>query len=131
MTPTSTIAPPAIALTNLHKRFHAAGTTVAAVNGLSLTVAPGEIVAFLGPNGAGKTTTLDILLGLTRPDQGTVAVFGRSPAEAVADGRVSAVLQSGGLLADLTVRDTVRMIGALFARTRPVDEVLTSTMRSA
>jgi ABC-2 type transport system ATP-binding protein len=122
MTPTSSIAA-AIELTNLHKRFR--GATAPAVNGLSLTVAPGEIVAFLGPNGAGKTTTIDMLLGLLRPDRGEVALFGRDPGEVVAAGRVSAVLQSGGLLKDLTVAETVRMIGALFGSPRPAEEVLT------
>ena len=48
---------------------------VVAVDSLDLTVAPGEVVAFLGPNGAGKSTTLDVVLGFTRPDAGTAAVW--------------------------------------------------------
>ena len=56
------------------------GTPVVAVDDVDLTIQPGEIVAFLGPNGAGKTTTVDMLLGLTRPDAGTVEVFGMEPA---------------------------------------------------
>ena len=51
----------------------------AAVDGLDLTVAAGEIVGLLGPNGAGKTTTLHAVLGLLRPTGGSVRVFGRSP----------------------------------------------------
>ncbi len=82
----------AIALTGLVKRFG----DVTAVAGLDLTVRPGEIVAFLGPNGAGKTTTIDMLLGLSRPSSGTVEVFGMDPSEAVAHGRVAAVMQTGG-----------------------------------
>jgi ABC-type Fe3+/spermidine/putrescine transport system ATPase subunit len=78
---------------------------VHAVNGIDLQVASGEIVAFLGPNGAGKTTTIDMLLGLSKPDSGSVTVHGHSPRGAIARGQVSAVLQSGGLLKDLTVRD--------------------------
>jgi ABC-2 type transport system ATP-binding protein len=97
---------------------------VTAVDGLDLTVEPGEIVAFLGPNGAGKTTTIDMVLGLSRPDGGTVEVYGTSPRSAVAHGLVSAVMQTGGLLKDLTVRETVELTAALFAHTRPVDEVL-------
>ncbi|MGN7133438.1 ABC transporter ATP-binding protein [Rhodococcoides corynebacterioides] len=111
---------PAVELDGLQKSFG----SVTAVDGLSLTVHPGEIVAFLGPNGAGKTTTLDMLLGLTRPDRGTVRVFGATPREAVASGRISAVLQSGGLLRDVTVAETVRLVAALHASARPVDEVL-------
>jgi ABC-2 type transport system ATP-binding protein len=52
---------------------------IAAVNGVGLTVRGGEIYGFLGPNGAGKTTTLRILLGLIRPNAGTVRLFGRDP----------------------------------------------------
>jgi ABC-2 type transport system ATP-binding protein len=97
---------------------------VHAVNGIDLQVAPGEIVAFLGPNGAGKTTTIDMLLGLSKPDSGSVAVYGHSPRGAIARGQVSAVLQSGGLLKDLTVRETVTLTSTFFANSRPVDEVL-------
>ncbi len=112
--------PPAVALRGLRKSFGA----VTAVDGLDLTVRAGEIVGFLGPNGAGKTTTIDLLLGLARPDAGTVEVFGLTPRRAVAEGRVAAVMQTGGLLKDLTVAETVRLTAALFADTRPVDEVL-------
>jgi ABC-2 type transport system ATP-binding protein len=116
---------PAIELVDLHKRFSVkGGDPVQAVDGIDLTVQPGEIVAFLGPNGAGKTTTIDMLLGLATPDTGQVRLFGRSPEEAVATGRVSAVMQSGGLLKDLTVEETVQLVGSLFASTRPVSEVL-------
>jgi ABC-2 type transport system ATP-binding protein len=97
-------ATPAIRAAGLRKTFRATdGSTVVAVDGVDLSVAPGEIVAFLGPNGAGKTTTVDMLLGLTRPDAGTVEVYGTDPGRAVRAGRVSAVMQTGGLLPDFTV----------------------------
>src|SRR3954453_23607888 len=111
---------PAVALRGLTKRFGA----VTAVDGLDLTIEPGEIVAFLGPNGAGKTSTIDMVLGLSRPDAGTAEVFGMAPRTAVAHGLVTAVMQSGGLLKDLTVAETVELTAALFAHTRPVTEVL-------
>src|SRR3954454_23633818 len=79
---------------------------VIAVDGVDLVVRPGEIVAFLGPNGAGKTTTIDMMLGFTRPDAGSVEILEGSPADAVRAGRIAAVLQSGGLLKDLTVVET-------------------------
>jgi ABC-2 type transport system ATP-binding protein len=62
----------------LFRREH---TTVRAVDGLSLAIAPGERVGFLGPNGAGKTTTLKMLSGLLHPTSGTVRVAGHVPAE--------------------------------------------------
>lgn len=110
----------AVQATALTKSFG----SVAAVVGVDLTVRPGEIVAFLGPNGAGKTTTIDMLLGLSTPDTGDVRVFGRPPRTAVAHGLVSAVLQTGGLLTDLTARETLELTASLFAETRAVDEVL-------
>ncbi len=52
---------------------------VEAVRGIDLSISPGETVALLGPNGAGKSTTIDMMLGLTRPDAGTVTLFDLSP----------------------------------------------------
>ncbi|TGN63475.1 ABC transporter ATP-binding protein [Nocardioides eburneiflavus] len=116
---------PAIRATGLRKQFRSTdGTEVLAVDDVDLTVHPGEIVAFLGPNGAGKTTTVDMLLGLTRPDAGTIEVYGTTPAEAVRQGRVSAVMQTGGLLNDFTVQETVRAIAALHGRSDRVEVVL-------
>jgi ABC-2 type transport system ATP-binding protein len=110
----------AIDLRNLTKRYG----SVTAVNDLSLAIRSGEIVAFLGPNGAGKTTTIDMILGLARPDEGSVRVYGRAPVDAIARGDVSAVMQNGGLLKDFTVRETVRYTASLYANPQPVDEVL-------
>jgi ABC-2 type transport system ATP-binding protein len=111
---------PAVRLTGLTKRYG----QVVAVAGLELTIAPGEVVALLGPNGAGKSTTIDMLLGLTRPDAGTVAVYGMDPVTAIRSGRVGALLQSGGLLPDLTVGEIVRLTASLAAKPRPVAQVL-------
>ena len=104
---------PAIALRGLTRHFG----DVRAVDGLDLVVGAGEVVAFLGPNGAGKTTTIDAILGLGRPDAGTVEVFGMTPRQAVDRGLVAAVMQTGGLLPDLTVRDTVELTASLFTHT--------------
>jgi len=110
----------AVDLQNLTKRFG----SVTAVNDLTLQIEPGEIVAFLGPNGAGKTTTIDMILGLSRPDRGSVRVYGHAPTDAVARGEVSAVMQNGGLLKDFTVGETVAYTASLYAHARPVPEVL-------
>jgi ABC-2 type transport system ATP-binding protein len=97
---------------------------VRAVDGLTLDLHTGETVALLGPNGAGKSTTLELLLGLRNPDRGTVRVFGTGPREAIVAGRVGAMLQSGGLMDEVTVRELVRLACDLHPKRYPVDEVL-------
>lgn len=64
--------PPAIEAHDLHKRY---GDTVA-LDGVSLTLDVGKVLAVLGPNGAGKSTTLKILTTLVEPDTGTARVAG-------------------------------------------------------
>jgi ABC-2 type transport system ATP-binding protein len=66
-----------------------------AVDGLSLTVPRGSVLALLGPNGAGKTTTVEICEGFRRPDAGTVRVLGLDPASAELRPRVGVMLQDG------------------------------------
>jgi ABC-2 type transport system ATP-binding protein len=111
---------PAVSLSGVTKAFGA----VQAVRGIDLELQQGEIVAFLGPNGAGKTTTIDMMLGLLKPTTGEVTVLGMEPRHAIARGLVSAVMQTGGLIKDLRVRETVEYTASLFASSRPVDEVL-------
>ena len=110
----------AIHLTGLRKHYG----EVHAVDGVDLTIAPGEVVALLGPNGAGKSTTIDMVLGLSRPGQGEVRVFGREPADAVRAGLIGAMLQGGALMDDLTVGETVGMVAALHRKPMPVAEAL-------
>ena len=102
--------PEAVELRGVHKSFG----SVHAVRGIDLTLHPGEVLAFLGPNGAGKTSTIDLILGLSQPSSGEVEVYGMTPRQAVTKGLVSAVMQSGGLLRDLTVKETVLYTAELF-----------------
>jgi len=114
-----------IALQGLTKSFRTPRGQVDAVRGIDIAIAAGETVALLGPNGAGKSTTIDMLLGLTQPDSGTVSVLGRSPNEAVDAGAIGAMLQTGGqLIRDLTVRELVAMMASLYPDPLDVDEVL-------
>jgi ABC-2 type transport system ATP-binding protein len=100
---------------------------VQAVRGVDISIAPGETVALLGPNGAGKSTTIDMLLGLLPPDSGTVSLFGMKPADAIKVGAIGAMLQTGSLIRDLSVRELIDMMAALFPRPFTVDEVLDLT----
>jgi ABC-2 type transport system ATP-binding protein len=113
-----------IELQGLVKSFPGGKVPVQAVRGVDLTIRRGETVALLGPNGAGKSTTIDMLLGLTKPDAGTVSVFGRTPQDAIADGAIGAMLQTGGVLKDLTVGELVAMMASLYPRPVPLPEVL-------
>jgi ABC-2 type transport system ATP-binding protein len=118
--PASGTAPLAVDLTGLHKNFG----HVQAVKGVDLQIDTGEIVAILGPNGAGKTSTIDIILGLSQPSAGQVSVLGMHPRQAITRGLVSAVMQTGGLLKDLTVAETVEYTASLFAQSQASREVL-------
>jgi ABC-2 type transport system ATP-binding protein len=123
----STAIATGIRLDGLVKTFRTPNGPVEAVRGVDIAIAPGETVALLGPNGAGKSTTIDMLLGLAEPDAGTVTLFGGAPGEAIAAGRVGAMLQTGALLRDLTVRELIAMMAALYPSPLPVDEVLSLT----
>jgi ABC-2 type transport system ATP-binding protein len=113
-----------IRLAGLAKTFQSPQGPVRAVRGIDLDIAPGETLALLGPNGAGKSTTIEMLLGLTRPDEGTVSVFGHSPEGAVDAGTVGAMLQTGSLIRDLSVRELVTMIASLYPEPLEVDDAL-------
>jgi len=116
-----------IQLSDLRKTFRTPDGPVYAVRGVDISIAPGETVALLGPNGAGKSTTIDMLLGLLPPDSGTVSLFGMKPADAVKVGAIGAMLQTGSLIRDLSVRDLIDMMASLFPRPFTVDEVLDLT----
>src|SRR5579863_3184964 len=109
-----------ITATGLTKSFGA----VRAVRGLDLELARGTTVALLGPNGAGKTTTIDMLIGLTKPDAGSVSLFGRTPTEAVKAGLIGAMTQTGQLIDYLTVRELITMMAAIYPAPLDVDEAL-------
>ena len=111
----------------LAKTFRSSEGPVQAVRGVDLVIDRGETVALLGPNGAGKSTTIDMLLGLAWPDRGDVSLYGGTPADAVRHGRIGAMLQTGQLIADLSVREIVSMMAALYPSPADVDEVIELT----
>ncbi len=115
-------AEPVVSFTGVSKTYG----QVKAVDNLTLTLHAGETVALLGPNGAGKSSALDLLLGLRNADAGSVEVFGGTPARAIARGRVGAMLQSGGLMEEVKVRELVKLACDLHPRAFPVQQVLES-----
>lgn len=83
-----------------------------AVRDVSFTVEPGQIVGFLGPNGAGKTTTLRMALGLIKPDEGSIKLFGQYPGEA-AFGRIGFLPEERGLYKKQTARESIAHMARL------------------
>jgi len=98
--------------------------TLTALDRLRLEIEPGETVALLGPNGAGKTTAVELLLGLGTPDQGVVRLFGGPPGDAIAAGRVGAMLQDAGLPQGLRVVELINLIRGLYPDPLPLAEAL-------
>ncbi|GGX17731.1 ABC transporter ATP-binding protein [Streptomyces noursei] len=110
----------AVAFTGVTRSYGA----VRAVDGLELTIAPGETVALLGRNGAGKSTTVNMLLGLLPPTEGEVRLFGDAPEAAVRAGRVGAMLQDGKPVPRVTVRELVQFVAATYPDPMDVGEAL-------
>jgi sodium transport system ATP-binding protein len=103
---------PTLVAEDLVKRFGA----VAAVDGVSLTVSPGEVVGLLGPNGAGKTTTLRMLAGILTPDAGSVRIGGLDVRDRPLDAKRRLGFLSGDtqLYQRLSTREVLRYFGRLY-----------------
>jgi ABC-2 type transport system ATP-binding protein len=114
---------PTAELDGVTRRFGA----ITAVDGLSLHIERGETVALLGPNGAGKTTAVEVLLGLLQPDRGTVRLFAGRPADAVARGRVGAILQDAGLPSGATVAELIGLMQGLYPDPLSLEDALRLT----
>ncbi|MEU3020869.1 ATP-binding cassette domain-containing protein [Nocardiopsis sp. NPDC007018] len=107
-------------------RLERGGSTV--LDGLDLTVEPGRVHALLGRNGAGKSTTFRMLLGLLRPDSGTVEVLGADPADRVGRGvlaRVGASIDGPAVYDHLSAFDNLLVHARLTGTSRGrIEEVL-------
>jgi ABC-2 type transport system ATP-binding protein len=119
---TGTAGEPAVVLDAVVKRY--GSRTV--LDGVSLTIARGEIVALLGPNGAGKTTAVEIVEGYRTRDGGRVSVLGQDPATGGRGlgARVGLMLQNGGVDRRARPRETLVQYGRFHADPRDPDELL-------
>jgi ABC-2 type transport system ATP-binding protein len=88
---------------------------VTALNNVNMNVRAGELLAVLGPNGAGKTTAVRLMLGLSRPLAGQVAVFGRDPRTASARARIGAMLQVAKVPETLKVKEHINLFRSYYA----------------
>jgi ABC-2 type transport system ATP-binding protein len=109
-------------LANVTKRF---GTTTA-LDDVTFSVEPGELVALLGPNGAGKTTAVRLLLGLCTPDCGIARVFGANPRDAANRIRTGAMLQVARVPETLRVREHIDLFSSYYPDPLPLADVIAS-----
>lgn len=119
------MAPDVLSVSGLRKQY---GSTLA-VDGVSFTVAPNEIVGLLGPNGAGKTTTINMILGVLEPDAGSVRIEEVDLAKhrSAALERTNFVAVYSPLPGNLTVVQNLRFFGMIYGvanLTRRIEEVV-------
>lgn len=111
-------------ISNLHKSYH----SKAALQGASLQMAPGEVLAILGPNGAGKTTLISAILGLIATDNGEISLFGQlqrgTKRSTALRQRLGVMMQIGTASANLTVREQCDLFSSYYRNSKTVPELL-------
>lgn len=121
------VAPAIAELASVTKRY---GTHLA-LDGLSLAVRPGELLAVLGPNGAGKSTAIGLWLGLLEPESGTVRVLGGSPFESASRLGIGVMMQDVALAPTLTGREQIELARSAYRAPLAVEETLALTATAA
>lgn len=110
-------------LEGVHKRY---GDKIV-LDGVDLEVYEGELLALLGPNGAGKTTAISILLGLKRPDAGSVRLLGGSPRDVRNRRAVGVMLQQEQLMLGLSLREMLDIVTSYYPDPYRPEEVIEIT----
>ena len=104
------MAVPIVELEDVTKTFG----PVRALDGVSLRIETGEVVAMLGPNGAGKTTSISIMLGTRKPTAGHARLFGLDPRDLKARGRIGVMLQESGVPGMLRVNEIIDLFASYY-----------------
>lgn len=117
------IGAPAIAFVSVDKRFGRGGTSVQALDGLSLSVPRGAVYGLLGPNGAGKSTLLRILAGLLTADRGDVLIFGQAAGPSNRR-RLGMLIEAPSFYPFLSAREHLQMLARFTGTLHLVDPVL-------
>jgi ABC-2 type transport system ATP-binding protein len=115
-----TLTQPVAILEDVTKTYGA----VKALDGVSLALRPGEIVALLGPNGAGKSTAVRLLLGLSSPKRGTARIFGADPRIATTRARIGAMLQVASVPKTLKVREHIDLFRSYYPHPLSMGEIV-------
>jgi ABC-2 type transport system ATP-binding protein len=116
----SSLPEPVAILDNVTKKYG----SITALDGLSLELRSGEIVALLGPNGAGKSTAVRLLLGLSSPSSGSARIFGGDPRLAATRTRIGAMLQVASVPKTLKVREHIDLFRSYYPAPLSVAEIV-------
>jgi ABC-2 type transport system ATP-binding protein len=114
------VTEPAVELSHASKIYGA----VRAVDDVSFTIQPGEVVAMLGPNGAGKTTSISLMLGLRHPTSGKARLFGLDPKDLKARSRIGVMLQESGVPGMLRVTEIVDLFRSYYPNPLATSEAI-------
>ena len=95
-----------------------------AVDDLSMKVEQGEVLCLLGPNGAGKSTSINMMLGLTRPDSGTIRLFGKNPTSDAARTQIGVTPQDTDFPPALSSREILQLVRSHYREPRPIDHLI-------
>lgn len=109
-----------LTISNLHHQYG----DIHVLNGINFSIQAGQIYGVLGANGAGKTTLINLMLGRLTPSDGEISIFGERPGSHSVKTHVGAMLQMGGLPANLTVLEQLKVFASYYDSPRALDNVL-------